>query len=243
MVPVAQANSQTAPKRVYLEVVTTALRKLGRSEESITRSIFQDCGDGSLPYDHTGEALPPGFWRTGLSNVKINASDISNVLILPADAGAVGFYTFTLRDVIFDWKDVVAKYPALRGTEPPELGTSHVKVSFAAPLMKLLETLAGWLGAPWRKPAPPAQEEPAAPAPGPAKKLTREDVDGWLKERLRQRPPPRKRRQKAEWFRVAHEQMKLDFEPVPFGDSDSLRRYFDKAVQQKKFEPGQTRPA
>jgi len=175
MVPVAQANSQTAPKRVYLEVVTTALRKLGRSEESITRSIFQDCGDGSLPYDHTGEALPPGFWRTGLSNVKINASDISNVLILPADAG------------------------------------------------------------PWRKPAPPAQEEPAAPAPGPAKKLTREDVDGWLKERLRQRPPPRKRRQKAEWFRVAHEQMKLDFEPVPFGDSDSLRRYFDKAVQQKKI--------
>ena len=124
MVPVAQANSQTAPKRVYLEVVTTALRKLGRSEESITRSIFQDCGDGSLPYDHTGEALPPGFWRTSLSNVKINASDISNVLILPADAGAVGFYTFTLRDVIFDWKDVVAKYPALRGTEPPELGTS-----------------------------------------------------------------------------------------------------------------------
>jgi len=29
--------------------------------------------------------------------------------------------------------------------------------------------------------------------------------------------------------------MKLDFEPVPFGDSDSLRRYFDKAVQQKKI--------
>ena len=237
MDPVAQADRQPARKLVYLEVVTTALRRLGLSEESIKRGIFQGCGDRSLPYSIAGEDPPPGFWRNP-ATASFNASDISNVLVDDA-----GIYTFTLRDVMLDWAEVVAKYPALRDIEPPELGMSHVEISFAAPLMRWFETLMGWLGALWRKSAPPAQEEPAAPAPGPAKKLTREDVDGWLKERLRRRPLPRQRRQKAEWFRAAHEQMKLDFEPVPFGDSDSLRRYFDKAVQQKKFEPGQTRPA
>jgi len=254
MDPVAQADRQPARKLVYLEVVTTALRRLGLSEESIKRGIFQGCGDGSLPYSIAGEDPPPGFWRNP-ATASFNASDISNVLVGGAGDDA-GIYTFTLRDVMLDWEHVVAKYPALRGTRPPGLGI--IEISFAAPLMRWFETLMGWLGAPWRKPAPPAQEEPAAPesvreepvAPASAQeepaapaKRTREDVDDWLKERLRQRPLPRKRRQKAEWFRVAHEQMKSDFEPVPFGDSDSLRRYFDKAVQQKKFEPGQTRPA
>lgn len=161
----AQADRQTAPKLVYLEVVTTALRKLGLSEESITRGIFRGCGDGSLSYHHTGEDPPPGFWRTGLGNVRINASDISNLLILPASAGAVGFYTFTLFDVMLAWEDVVVKYPALRDTEPPELGTSHVEVSFAAPFMKRLEVVMTWLGTLLRKPPLSAEEEPKAPAP------------------------------------------------------------------------------
>jgi hypothetical protein len=165
MIPVAQAKRQTAPKLVYLEVVTTALRKLGLSEESITCSIFRGFGDGSLPYYHTGEAPPPGFWRTNLDNVRFNASDISNLLIAPASAGVAGFYTFTLRDVMLPWEDAVVKYPALRDTEPPELGTSRVEVSFATSLMRWLEMLATRL---WRKPSP-AEEAPETPAPTVAK--------------------------------------------------------------------------
>jgi hypothetical protein len=141
----------TPVAKVYLEVVTTALRKLGLSEESITRGIFRGCGDGSLPYDHAGEAPPPGFWRTGLHNVKFNASDISNMLIAPANAEVAGFYTFTLTDVMLSWEAVVVKYPALRDIEPPELGTSRIEVSFAAPLMRWFETLVTQL---WRKSPP-----------------------------------------------------------------------------------------
>jgi len=128
MDPVARADRQPAPKLVYLEVVTTALRRLGLSEASITRSIFRGCGDGTLPYDHTGEAPPPGFWHTGPDNVRIDASDISNMLIDPASAEAT-VCKFTLPDVMLDWEAVGAKYPALRDTEPPELGASRIEVS------------------------------------------------------------------------------------------------------------------
>jgi hypothetical protein len=167
---VAQADRQTAPKLVYLEVVTTALRKLGLSEESIMRGIFRGCGDGSLSYHHTGEAPPPGFWRTGLRNVRINASDISNLLLLPASAGGAGFETFTLSDVMLTWEDVVVKYPALRDIEPPELGTSRVEVSFAAPLMRWFETLVTRL---WRRPPPPSTVQLKEPTGWQAERVLR----------------------------------------------------------------------
>jgi hypothetical protein len=152
MVPVVQAGRQPAPKLVYLEVVTTALRKLGLSEESITRSIFRDLGDGSIPYDYTGEAPLPGFWRD-LDNVRFNASDISNLMVCPASTGVMGLEWHTLRDVRLAWEAAVVKYPALRDIEPPDLGTSRVEVSFAAPLMRWVETLVARLR---RRPPPSA---------------------------------------------------------------------------------------
>src|SRR5262249_1251800 len=195
MDPVAQADRQPAPKLVYLEVVTTALRRLGLSEESIRRGIFRGCVDGSLRYDHTGEAPPPDFWRNG-ANVRLNASDISNVVVFPAGAGDVDMCTLTLSDVMLAWEDVIVKYPALRDTEPPDLGTSRVEVSFTAPLMRQFEALVRWLRALWRRPVSPAGPEASATGSGSAqsaetapasasaqsspersKKLTRENVD------------------------------------------------------------------
>jgi len=201
---VARADRQPAPKLVYLEVVTTALRRLGLSEASITRSIFRGCGDGTLPYDHTGEAPPPGFWHTGPDNVRIDASDISNMLIDPASAEAT-VCKFTLPDVMLDWEAVGAKYPALRDTEPPELGASRIEVSFAAPLMRWLETLARWL---WRKqPAPSTEEESkasattSAPVSVPEKKLRRRDEAlDWLLEKMEQNQPSYLK--KMEWCRA-----------------------------------------
>lgn len=202
MDPVAQADRQPARKLVYLEVVTTALRRLGLSEESIKRGIFQGCGDGSLPYSIAGEDPPPGFWRNP-ATASFNASDISNVLVGGAGDDA-GIYTFTLRDVMLDWEYVVAKYPALRGTRPPGLGI--IEISFAAPLTKWLATL-------WRKSAPPAEERSVASATGPASKekrlRRREEALDWLLEKKEQNPP--RYWKKNEWCRDAHKEGLKEF--------------------------------
>jgi hypothetical protein len=118
---VAKADRQPARKYVYLKVVIAALRELGLSEESITRGIFRRCGrccgDGSISFRHTGAAPPPGFWGTDLHNVRFVGSDIKNMMVLPADVGAVGLEEITLSDVELVWEDVIAAYPALRDTE------------------------------------------------------------------------------------------------------------------------------
>lgn len=150
--------------------MTTALRKLGLSEESITRGIFRGCGDGSIGYHHTGEAPPPGFWRTSLHGVRFVASDIKNVMAFPASARGVGFEEITLSDVQLVWEDVVAKYSVLRGTEPPALDASRVEVFFAASLMRWFETLVTRLR---RKPPPPSTAQLKEPTGWQAERVLR----------------------------------------------------------------------
>jgi len=243
---VAEANRQTAPRFVYLKVVSVALGNLGLSDTSVTRGIFQGCGDGSIRYLHAGAEPPPGFWRTGLDNVTFRDSDIINMLV----SRDIGIYTFTLCDVRLAWEDVVVKYPEL-GAEPPELGTSRVEVTAAPSLMQWFGTLGMWLGALRRKPTPPAEEESRGPATPPASASVQppkqsellEPLD-WLVKAMKDRPQKAKE-SKDDWAKWLYSKMKLyygkdenDEDKVPWGDWTTLRRRMnDPDVQRRVNDP------
>jgi len=212
-----------------LKTITVALERAGEGPEGAKRIVIRVCAGDRSCWDCREPSDPPeNVWRGHSTNISFSGSDVKNTavgVIMPD--GFPDLVLVTLYGVRVAWEAVAKECPEIGAKPPPPDVPQRVEVSFVTPVVKVFETVVMWLDALRQRSASPAEEE--------LEKLTREDVDNWFRKRLQQYPLPRKRRQKAEWFRQAYEQMTLDFEPVPFGGADSLRRYFDKAVQQKKI--------
>jgi len=127
--PVAKADRQPAPKLVYLKVATTALDRLGLSEESIKRYICRGCGNGSIPYViRADDRMPPAWFWNNPNTITFRASDITSLWIEDM---------VTLHDVQVDWNPIAAAYPKAKLRE---LGVVPVVVAFAEPLLQWLGT-------------------------------------------------------------------------------------------------------